>query len=49
MIDGMDASHAHLAFRFANYTQSVYRGVKLTDITVNPDFQPIEKQPLAQY
>ncbi len=48
MIDGMDAAHAHYAFWFANYTQSAYRGIKLTDITVNPDFQPIEKQPQAK-
>jgi hypothetical protein len=48
MIDGMEAAHSHYAFWFANYTQSAYRGIKLTDITVNPDFQPIGKQPLAQ-
>jgi hypothetical protein len=48
MIDGMEAAHSHYAFWFANYTQAAYRYIKLTDITVNPDFQPIGKQPRAQ-
>ncbi len=30
---------------FANYDRHAYRGIKLSDITVNPDFQPIGSQP----
>lgn len=45
MIDGMDAAHSHYALWFANYDRHAYRGIKLTDITVNPDFQPIGTQP----
>jgi hypothetical protein len=45
MIDGMEAAHSHYALWFANYDHHAYRGVKLTDITVNPDFQPIGTQP----
>lgn len=45
MLDGMDAAHSHYALWFANYDRHAYRGVKLTDITVNPDFQPLGTQP----
>ena len=45
MLDGMEAAHSHYALWFANYDRHAYRGIKLTDITVNPDFQPIGTQP----
>lgn len=45
MLDGMEAAHSHYALWFANYDRHAYRGVKLTDITVNPDFQPLGTQP----
>jgi hypothetical protein len=48
MLDGMDAAHSHYAFWFANYDRHSYRDIKLTDITVNPDFQPIGRQPAAK-
>lgn len=47
MLDGMEAAHSHYALWFANYDRSAYRNVKLTDISVNPDFQPIGTQPKA--
>lgn len=47
MIDGFDVHHAHYALWFANYDQHAYRDVRLDDISVNPDFQPIGKQPTA--
>lgn len=47
MLDGMDAAHSHYALWFANYDKHAYRGIKLTDITVNPDFQPLGTQPMA--
>ncbi|HYR58041.1 MAG TPA: right-handed parallel beta-helix repeat-containing protein, partial [Chthoniobacteraceae bacterium] len=47
MIDGMDVAHAHYALWFADYVHHAYRGVHLDDISVNADFQPIGKQPLA--
>jgi hypothetical protein len=47
MIDGFDVAHAHYALWFANYDRHAYRGVHLDDISVNPDFQPIGKQPIA--
>lgn len=45
MLDGMEAAHSHYALWFANYDRSAYRNVKLTDISVNPDFQPLGVQP----
>lgn len=48
MLDGMDAAHSHYALWFANYDRHAYRDIKLTDITVNPDFQPFGKQPAAK-
>lgn len=45
MLDGMEAAHSHYALWFANYDRHAYRGVKLADITVNPDFQPLGTQP----
>lgn len=45
MINGMEVAHSHYALWFANYDRHAYRGIKLTDITVNPDFQPIGTQP----
>jgi hypothetical protein len=45
ILDGMEVAHSHYALWFANYQQHAYRGIKLTDITVNPDFQPIGTQP----
>ncbi|MCX6857328.1 MAG: hypothetical protein NTV80_20760 [Verrucomicrobia bacterium] len=47
MVDGMEAAHSHYALWFANYDRHAYRGIKLTDITVNPDFQPLGTQPKA--
>lgn len=47
MVDGMEAAHSHYALWFANYDRHAYRGIKLTDITVNPDFQPTGTQPKA--
>lgn len=45
MLDGMESAHSHYALWFANYDRHAYRGIKLADITVNPDFQPIGTQP----
>jgi hypothetical protein len=45
LLDGMEAAHSHYALWFANYDRHAYRGVKLADITVNPDFQPLGTQP----
>ncbi|MCB1207902.1 MAG: G8 domain-containing protein [Verrucomicrobiales bacterium] len=45
MLDGMEAAHSHYALWFANYDRHAYRDIKLNDITVNPDFQPIGTQP----
>ncbi len=47
MVDGLDVAHAHYALWFANYDHHAYRNVHLDDISVNADFQPIGKQPLA--
>lgn len=47
MIDGLDVHHAHYALWFANYDRHAYRDVRLNDISVNPDFQPVGKQPTA--
>ncbi len=47
MLDGMEAAHSHYALWFANYDRHAYRDIKLTDITVNPDFQPLGTQPKA--
>ena len=47
MVDGFDVAHAHYALWFANYDHHAYRGVHLDDISVNADFQPIGKQPVA--
>jgi hypothetical protein len=45
LLDGMEVAHSHYALWFANYDRHAYRHIKLTDITVNPDFQPIGRQP----
>ena len=45
MLDGMEVAHSHYALWFANYDQHAYRGIKLTDVTVNLDFQPLGAQP----
>ncbi|MDB6005438.1 MAG: hypothetical protein JWR15_2425 [Prosthecobacter sp.] len=47
LLDGMDVHHAHYALWFASYDHHAYRGIHLDDISVNPDFQPIGKQPVA--
>lgn len=47
MLDGFDVAHAHYALWFANYDHHAYRGVHLDDISVNADFQPIGRQPIA--
>jgi hypothetical protein len=47
MVDGFDVAHAHYALWFARYDRHAYRGVHFDDISVNADFQPIGKQPVA--
>lgn len=45
MVDGLDVHHAEYALWKANYDQHAYRGVKLDDVEVNPNFDPIGRQP----
>jgi hypothetical protein len=40
MLDGFSVHHAEYAFWQMNYDRSALRGVKLDDISVNPDFSP---------
>ena len=40
MVDGLDVHHAEYAFWQMNYDRSAVRGVKLADVSVNPDFSP---------
>ena len=48
MVDGLDIHHAEYALWKANYDQHAYRHLTLDDIAVNPNFDPIGKQPTAK-
>jgi hypothetical protein len=47
MIDGLKVHHAEYALWRSNYDRHAYRGVLFDDISVNADFTPQGKQPLA--
>ncbi|MEA3211762.1 MAG: hypothetical protein QOE70_4819 [Chthoniobacter sp.] len=46
MVDGLDVHHAEYALWKANYDRHAYRGVRLDDISVNPNFDPRGTQPV---
>lgn len=50
LVDGLDVHQAHYALWLAKYDRHAYRGLHFDDISVNPNFLPLGKQPTeAEY